>query len=391
MSLRALYNPQTYSRARHWTEAARRTLGPRLYKQGRPYFEGAETGLGLGLLRVVPSLSGRADVPTLLGKLRAMPNRQFALMMLDTGETPEGALAYYDEVLAGADLDMAIVEKRLSQYAGDLAARGRRPAEGPNGSKKALIKFLEQYHERVFAPLVQPITEAVDRAARSAGDLLAMAPTNSSVEALSGGYVLSTALRMTHITLAPSVFVYPYMASRIDETEGTALIVFGVKSDDVLGYRGSGSEDVLSSVKALASSHRLQILTLLREDAMLGTEVVKSLGLSQATVHHHLAQLRSGGLIRQERTPEGMRYSFRPDGASYSSRGSATSLGSSISRWRTCRAPLVPHSRRGGCSLKGRPAAPTSRPHSRVRHSRCARRGTRATGARTLDATSAAP
>lgn len=316
VSLRALYNPGTYERARAWALSARKAMGPSLFDMGRPFFAGGETALGLGLLRLIPELdasnSGPADF---IGHLRATSSEECAMLMLDTGETSQETLGFYRSVLQGLDGFQGRLENKASEFGDAWGERSVEVLQDPDRWKACIVEFLEGYLESVFAAIEAPIGEAVEQARSSATDLLRMQPTVSSIEALTGGYTLSAAQEMNKITLAPSVFIYPFMASRVDELGGQALIVFGVRNDAVIGYRESVPEDVLDGAKALASSHRLQILTMLRNEKLLGTEVVKRLELSQPTVHHHLAQLRSSGLIRQERTSEGMLYSFRRDTA----------------------------------------------------------------------------
>ena len=55
-------------------------------------------------------------------------------------------------------------------------------------------------------------------------------------------------------------------------------------------------------VKILSDPTRLRILSILFEREMSLSGLAKALGLTPATVHHHLAQLRKAGLIRPTRT-----------------------------------------------------------------------------------------
>ena len=56
-----------------------------------------------------------------------------------------------------------------------------------------------------------------------------------------------------------------------------------------------------SLFKALADRQRRRILKMLRRGEMAAGEISNSLGLTPATVSHHLAKLRSAGLIRTRR------------------------------------------------------------------------------------------
>lgn len=311
VSLRALYNVGTYERAGRWAAKARRAMGADLYEEGRLFFQGNETGLGLGLLRVIPELGPESSPSAFIERLREKSVEDVALLMLDTGELSSDGLKFYRSVLE--DKRPVSADQRIQEFAGSMADRVLVVLEDPSGSKDRIIAFLERYLDIVFKPIVESIGAAVSTAAGSATDLLAMQPTLSTVEALTGGYTVSETLETGKIILAPSVFIYPFMASRFDEQAASTLIVFGIRNDEILGYRPSDSQQLLRSLKVLANPHRLEILSLLRNGPLLGTEFMKLLGLSQPTVHHHLARLRSAGLIRQERVNEGMFYSLRPE------------------------------------------------------------------------------
>jgi DNA-binding transcriptional ArsR family regulator len=311
VSLRALYNPGTYGRTRRWADAARDDMGAGLHDQGRPFFEGQETALGLGLLRLVPDLGAASDPADFLAALSDLSPQRCALLMLDTGETPQDTLDRYQAILDGRST-ADIVDRDEND---DWNQRCRQVLADPAACHEQLLTFLRGYLDTSFSHHVEAVREAVARAADASTELLAMVPTVSSIEALTRGYTLSEGLRLTRIVLAPSVFIYPFMASRVDEHSGDALIVYGIRNDELVGYDQADPEDVLAGLKALANPHRLRVLTLLRERPMLGSELVTTLGLSQPTVHHHLAHLRSSGLVRQERTRDGMRYSLRPDTA----------------------------------------------------------------------------
>ncbi|MGN6575697.1 MAG: ArsR/SmtB family transcription factor [Nocardioides sp.] len=290
-------------------------MGSELFRAGRPFFEGGETALGLGLLRLVPTLASNSSPREFIALLRETSPEDCALLMLDTGETDQETLDSYRSALRNVDQPGARAEWIGEGLSDALTDRSLEVLTDPRSAKDTIIRFLEGYLSTVFATADDAIGEAVDRAAMASRELLRMQPAVSAVEALTGGYALSEAQQMKRIVLAPSVFIYPFMASRVDESAGEALIVFGVRDDSILGYHESEPEDVLHGAKALANAHRLQILVLLRRGPMLGSELIKRLELAQPTVHHHLAQLRSSGLIRQERTHEGMLYQFRPDGA----------------------------------------------------------------------------
>jgi DNA-binding transcriptional ArsR family regulator len=71
---------------------------------------------------------------------------------------------------------------------------------------------------------------------------------------------------------------------------------------------------LVRALKALAGENRLRLFRLVVQKPRYGTEVVELLGLSQPTIHHHVAQLSAAGLIRQERTRNGLLLTVRQEG-----------------------------------------------------------------------------
>ena len=62
---------------------------------------------------------------------------------------------------------------------------------------------------------------------------------------------------------------------------------------------GHGNDD--SVFKALADAQRRRLLRMLRGGELPAGEIARRLELKPATVSHHLAQLRSAGLVRVRR------------------------------------------------------------------------------------------
>jgi DNA-binding transcriptional ArsR family regulator len=71
---------------------------------------------------------------------------------------------------------------------------------------------------------------------------------------------------------------------------------------------------VMNALRALSDPNRLQILRLVSERPRLTSELVAKLALSQPAVHHHIRELWSAELVRQERTRNGMLCAIREDG-----------------------------------------------------------------------------
>ena len=68
------------------------------------------------------------------------------------------------------------------------------------------------------------------------------------------------------------------------------------------------------AAKALDDRQRLKILLALREGSLCGSELSERLGLSAATISHHMNLLLQAGLISVEKAGNRLQYSLRPQG-----------------------------------------------------------------------------
>jgi DNA-binding transcriptional ArsR family regulator len=188
----------------------------------------------------------------------------------------------------------------------------RKVLEDPEWARSELVSLLEEHLEMVFATELAPVTVAITSGVRRAEDLLDVLPTVVAIEQLSNGYTVDTDLQLTEVVLAPSAFIHPFVAARVDERTGSGIVVFGVRSDSFARFDDAPIDPaILKAAKALGDPGRLRLLRLLARESLTSAELQSQIGLSPATVHHHLHQLRAAGFVRQERTQKGMRYTIR--------------------------------------------------------------------------------
>lgn len=315
VSLRALFNPRTYESTRAWAVASRRRLPEAATKRGVFFFRGHETSLGYGVTRLVATLPDGAEPQALIDAVRAMDPKDLAMLMLDTDETSDAALAAFRDGLDGKASDRVLM-RALHGTTASWAKLCRRVIEEPEWAQEELTLLLEDYLAAVFGAEVGHVVDAIADASRRADDLLAVLPTEVAIEQLTGGYTMGPNLSLSRITLAPSAFIHPFVATRFDESTGEALIVFGVRSSSLEEYDTAPVDpQLLKALRSLGDPGRLRLMRLLSREPLTTTELQARIGLSPPTVHHHLHQLRAAGLVRQERTKGGMRYSIRRDSA----------------------------------------------------------------------------
>lgn len=313
VSLRALFNPRTYTQSQRWAAAKLPLLDDAVVAKGTFLFKGFDTALGYGACRLIADLPEPATPQDLIAAVAAADPRELALFMLDTGETSREQLALYRRIV---EEDQPVGGATVAGLPRGWAARCRRVLQEPKAVQADLVAVLEGYLAAVYHEHLDAVTALIARAAPAAATLLELLPTGAAIEQLTGGYTLGPDLGVRSVTLAPSVFVHPYMSTRVDERTGEALIVYGIPSDLFESFDPVPSRrELVVALKAMSDPNRLMLLRLLATRPMYATELVTALRLTQPTVHHHLSQLRTAGLIRQERDRSGMKYAIRTDSA----------------------------------------------------------------------------
>ncbi|MBA3339866.1 MAG: winged helix-turn-helix transcriptional regulator [Geodermatophilaceae bacterium] len=311
VSLRALFNPRTYKKSRRWAAAQLPRLGEEVLPKGKFFFQGFDTALGYGATRVVKRLPAGAGPPELIQALSDMAAAELATFMLDTGETSRARLDLFRRVLGG---DASRLNEALDGLPPGWATRCRHVLLDPEAAQADLVQVFQAHLGEIYGHHQEAVTESIRASMPVALATLDILPALEAIERLTGGYTLGSDLGLRTITLAPSVFLHPFMSTRVDEDLGEALILYGVPSEifdsyDPVAVRG----DLVTALKAMSDPSRLTVLQLLAEQPLYTVELVQHLRLAPTTVHHHLAQLRTAGLIRQQRNRNGMQYSIRTE------------------------------------------------------------------------------
>lgn len=112
----------------------------------------------------------------------------------------------------------------------------------------------------------------------------------------------------------------PALARRLEALTGEdAACCVEAYQEDVETIRASADFDAtLARLKALADEKRLLVAALLkRRGEMCGCEVQAALGLTHATVSHHMRALGEAGLVTSERRGKWVHYQLTPDAAKH--------------------------------------------------------------------------
>ena len=134
------------------------------------------------------------------------------------------------------------------------------------------------------------------------------------VERVTNGIRLVPEQRIRRIVLAPSYFERPY--NSLTKVGKIQVILYPI-SDAALGAadRLTPPASTVRLYRALGDETRLQILRFLALRDRYLTEIANELELSKPTVKHHLAQLRSAGLVTVTEQGNFTYYALRRDRA----------------------------------------------------------------------------
>lgn len=294
---------------REWLKAAREGL-PGLARRDREGLLGHEAFLG-ALLVVVE----RADISTgadLIGVLREMAPRDLARqLMVDSVHHPE-MTPLIDAALSGDESVLPRIEESLKAKLDteECALRVdllRQPAEYHRrlvGVLEAWLVHYAEIEERVSAMIHRDADDrVVDRGTLSSVDL---------IERTTGGIRWIPEAAVSKVILAPTYFGRPY--NYLFSGEDWRLFAYPIADSALDGADPLAPPPaVIRLHRALGDETRLRILKLLTERDLYMTEIAHELGLSKPTIKHHLALLRSAGLLTVTEEGAVMYYSLRRD------------------------------------------------------------------------------
>ena len=320
MALRAVAQPRVLGRGawREWAEATAGALSVEQWRRLRAWF--AETVMGSAPVALIPLLEGRRDLAALADALAALPLgdllRVFVTSELMAPQTPLDA----GDLLALRG-DLAAARRFCDRYV-RVSGRGRaalaRALAAPEEARDELVATLREHAAGALAALEPLLAE---ERARAAAELRAQIVRD-------GGRVPSYIRERDHLDgfspvvigvstlLGESVFLYYHDVDRtlIDGRDYEPFVsVVGARK--ALGHTSRRRRDVTESADgfadpvarwaalytALADPSRLRIVRLLVERPRYGQELAAALGMSGATISHHINALSRAGVLSVER------------------------------------------------------------------------------------------
>jgi DNA-binding transcriptional ArsR family regulator len=274
---------------REWLAASRAALPDDVRGGIHDLFE-SELAIHAGVLLVdEPDVRTSADFVKLLE--RTSPTDLLrSLMADDTNDTALDALV--DRAIEGDAGALAILVEKLPEW----HRKGRLELlRDPVLAKERILAVLRAW-QTAFAEIEPRILSILERDYDERAADRTRLPAADLIEVTTGGVRYLPEPGVSRVVLGPSYFSRPYnflMSARDWRFFGYPV------ADSALG-----PSDALTPPLALVRLHRalgdetrLRILKLLASRDLYLTEIAQLLELSKPTIKHHLAQLRSAGLV----------------------------------------------------------------------------------------------
>jgi DNA-binding transcriptional ArsR family regulator len=248
--------------------------------------------------------------------------RSAADLVAAVADTPyrEVIRGVFDEGPHGEPPVTALIDRAMD---GDESAFEALMAELPDYKREARIEVLREPQKNVadlltvlewwagaFGKIEGRVTEIIERDYElRAADRETLAPVDL-IERTTGGIRWLPETGVRRVILAPSYFSRPY--NFLMNAADWRLFGYPV-SDDALEANDplAAPQSVLRLHRALGDETRLRILKLLAGRDLYLTEIAQQLELSKPTIKHHLALLRSAGLVTITESGTVVYYSLR--------------------------------------------------------------------------------
>jgi DNA-binding transcriptional ArsR family regulator len=300
-------------------------------ESGPGWFEGIRTRASRSLLRAIERIgpaSGKAWV-NLLG-LAVQPPSALGV---------DAFLARVD-ALSPMDARLQLLGYHVPAYQGTISREVlRRAAEGDDGAIGVLVKdsgyyggeagqilapllslspeetkhlmadILHRWHDEVFEAGQEEASQILNRDADAKRALLGAVSAEELIEAASGVQFVPQP-GIERVYLIPQIAMRPWVL--LAEHDDARLFCYPVADESLGGDLGAPPGRLVRLHRALGDEKRIRLLHAVAASNPTLTELVERFDLPKTTLHHHLAILRTAGLIRVTSDAE-RRYSVRFD------------------------------------------------------------------------------
>ena len=240
------------------------------------------------------------DVPSFLSYLESLEPLEIRLYWLGYYERRLRKITPLDVILQAAEGDEEALEQffRTALPESPLAQEHIRWLVSSDGDamKSTVIKLFWNWYEQAFHPQEEQIRPILERDIEAKRKLQAAHSPEKLVELATNGLVYGPEAGVRKIVLVPSFLGRPW--NETPTHQDVKLNLYPVADASVMPDRSAPPAQLVRLYQALADERRLRILKLLKTRSYSLQEISDEFGAAKSTMHHHLALLRTAGLVR---------------------------------------------------------------------------------------------
>lgn len=299
------------------------------YESGREWFEKFRTQasrdlldaldrIGTGAGKVWMNLVGMAtvppptrDVPALLERIEGLDPLELRLYLLGF-HVPFYQHSISREVLHRAAIGDEDAQQQLhadSSYFGGEAKSLRLLGLSVKETRDVALKVMHRWYDEAFRARESEFEPILLRDAEAKRKLVRRMLPEQVIEAATGiQFVPQPGIR--HVYLIPQLTTRPWVW--LAEHDEARLYCYPVADESLAGEGTDPPGRLVRLHRALSDEKRLRMLRAIAESSATLQELADRFGLPKSTAHHHLAILRSAGLVTVSSDQE-RRYRVRRD------------------------------------------------------------------------------
>ena len=179
-------------------------------------------------------------------------------------------------------------------------------------TKRRLVSVLRRFADEVFAAHEDEVVGALRADIEAKRALEARVSSDALISAAARGFVYEREPEASRVVLAPQLAARPWLL--LCQHRDARIVCYPAAADPLEAERDMRERALLLG-RALADEGRVQILRRLSAGEASLSELTDLTGLAKSTAHHHLNQLRAGGLVVVRGNARAYRYSLREEAA----------------------------------------------------------------------------
>jgi DNA-binding transcriptional ArsR family regulator len=307
-----LADRETYEIGTGWFESIERAAGSELVERALN-FSARNDSAWLHLVPFAYEAGEPRNAGALIEHLRGIEPREIALHLVGYYQRHVRRETEPEVIAAAVDGDpgarKAFLTSSFPEWEPWRTYLERMLEQDPDALKRELLAILEAWAASVWSGQERQVMPILERDAEAKRELVGTMPLERFIEVATNGISYVARPEIRRVLLVPSYVSRPWV-SHIDHHD-VEILLYPVADESVSAETDAPPLRLLRLSKALADEKRLRILRTLASGEMTLMQLAESFGVPKTTMHHHLIQLRSAGLVSVEMGTK--RYRLRHD------------------------------------------------------------------------------